>query len=565
MGRRIKWYVKSILFLIALSAVSMDCHAYTGKDEDYFFTEEQPKDQGKTHYLEFVSKETYTVEPGDTLWNIAEDYWGKGTYYRRILSDNEDVVNIPEHLRPGMELDLGKNLYLNVGIEDYINESQFGFRLLVDEAAFEFDNSLGMKRYRLPYCVFASVPYVNDLKEADPYVHWEEFKEEVSRCSKEICGSLVSDLTFERYQVTGIGNLCGYSFTFDAGDKEYVIMAYFCYNKTTKSEAIALCEKQRCSETTLEMVRGKTCYAAVRCLNPNMYREKLRDYRGAEMWNYPQLRNPFVTAMWQLYSGPLKQVADYSEDYEIIWEAPEFEKLVREELSKLWQLTEKEKRAFAQRNVTAGDLALIEDMEIDYYSIEYDGKEYLRVQLNKSEDYGTSITFYSQAEGRLMDTLEDMGHFHGLRSLKISFYAPDIPDLSCLENLTDLKELDMNFYSADTQIKNLDFLGKLTGLRALRMDGQFAEWKYGFKYGNNKSFENITDLSVLRSCPQLAYLKLNARNLKSYDFLKDLPQLYTVCLYGENVGENIESLLPNACFISINDESVRFEIGKGFE
>ena len=120
------------------------------------------------------------------------------------------------------------------------------------------------------------------------------------------------------------------------------------------------------------MVRGKTCYAAVRFLDPNTYREKLQDYRGAETWNYPQLRNPFATAMWQLYSGPLKQVEDYPEDYAILWEEPEFEKSGREELAKLWQLTEEEKQAFAKRDVTAGDMALIEEMVIDYYSIEYD-------------------------------------------------------------------------------------------------------------------------------------------------------------------------------------------------
>lgn len=186
---------------------------------------------------------------------------------------------------PGMELDLEKTLYLNVGIEDYINEEQFGFDLLVEGDAFEIDHSLGLKNYRLPYCIYASVPYVNDFGEADPYVHWEEFEEAVSRCSREICGDLVSDLSFERYQVTGLGNLCGYSFTFDAGDTEYIIMAYFCYNKTTKSEAFALCEKKRCTETVLEMVRGKTCYAAVRFLDPNTYREKLQDYRGADTWN----------------------------------------------------------------------------------------------------------------------------------------------------------------------------------------------------------------------------------------------------------------------------------------
>ena len=558
MNKRLKWYVKAAIFLILLSGISMDSHAYFGQGEDYFLTDEQPEGRGKNHYLEFVSKETYTVEIGDTLWDIAEDYWGKGIYYQRILSDNEDVIDIPEHLMPGMELDLGKTLYMNVGIKDYINQDQFAYNLNVEGEAF----GKIKRNYRLPYCIYASVPYVNDLNEVDPYVRWEEFKEEVSRCSREVCGDLVSDLSFERYQVTGIGSLCGYSFTFDAGDEEYIIMAYFCYNKTTKSEAFALCEKKNCTETVLEMVRGKTCYAAVRFLDPGAYSVKAQDYVGAEMWNYPQLRNPFVNAMQRLYSGPLKQVEDYPDDYAITWKAPELEKLVREELAKLWQLTEEEERAFMERDVTAGDLALIEEMEITYYSIEYGEEEYLRVQLNGSADYGSSITQSSLEEGRLLDTLEDLGHFRGLKSLKIVLRTPNITDLSCLENLVDLKVLSMNIYSADTQIKNLDFLGKLTNLRKLHINGWFLGWEH------NEYFRGITDLSILRSCPHLAYLSLATGNVESYDFLGDLPEIHYISLYRMSGGKNIvpdEALLPNACFIEFYGDYVRFEHGGGYE
>ena len=561
MGKRLKWYVRTAIFLIMLSGISMDSHAYFGQNEDYFLTEEQPEDRGKNHYLEFVSKETYTVESGDTLWDIAEDYWGKGIYYQRILSDNEDVIDIPEHLMPGMELDLEKTLYMNVGIEDYINQDQFAYNLNSGGEAF----GKIKRNYRLPYCIYPSPPYVNDLNEVDPYVHWDEFKEEVSRCSREICGDLVSDLSFERYQVTGIGNLCGYSFTFDAGDEEYVVMAYFCYNKTTKSEAIALCEKEGCTETVLEMVRGKTCYAAVRFLDPGGYAVKAQDYVGAEMWNYPQLINAFVNVMQRLYSGPLNQVDDYPDDYAITWKEPELERLVREELSKLWQLTEEEERAFMERDVTAGDLALIEEMLITYSSIEYGEEEYLRVQLNGSADYGTNITRSSPMEGRLLDTLEDLGHFRGLKSLKISMCTPNISDLSCLENLVDLKVLSMNIYSTDAQVKNIDFLGKLTNLRKLHISGWIGEWDYN-KY--NKYFRGITDLSILRNCPHLAYLSLATGNVESYDFLGDLPEIHYISLYRMAGGKNIvpdESLLPNACFIEFYGNSVRFEHGEGYE
>lgn len=470
MGKGLRWSGKAAFFLIMLLGASIDSHAYFGQNEDYFLTDEKPEDRESGHYLEFVSEETYTVESGDTLWNIAEDFWGNGTYYQKILADNGEVVSIPEHLMPGVELKLEKTLYTKAGIEDYIDHDQFKNDLIVGKEAFDLEDSFGRKYFEPPYCIYASVPYENDLKEADPYMHWEEFKEEVNRCSREICGELVSDLSFERYRVTGIGNLCGYHFTFDAGDKEYVIMAYFCYNRTTKSEAFALCEKENCTKTMLQLVRGKTIYAAVRFLDPGVYFVKDQDYVGAEEWHYPQLRNPFVDAMQSLYSGPLAQVKDYSEDYPIEWKEPAFEKLVREQLVSLWQLTEEEKQAFMERDVTAGDLAGIEEMELSYYSIENGGeREQLYLLLNGKTGNGSEMTLYPPVKEHLMDTLEDLRHFCGLKNMELTLRAPSITDLSYLGNLAELRVLDMDIYSADTQVENVDFLGKLTNLRTLCM------------------------------------------------------------------------------------------------
>ncbi len=563
MGKRLRRNIKATIFIIILLSISMDSRAYFGQNEDYLLTDVKPDGRGKMHYLEFVSQETYTVKAGDTLWDIAQDYWGSGTYYQKLISDNEDVVDVLEQLMPGTELQLEKTLYTKVGIGDYISQDQFGYELIVDEEAFGLEDIYGKRQFHSPYRIYASVPYENDLKEADPYVHWDAFKDEVKRCGTDICGDLVSDLSFERYQVTGIGSLCGYQFTFDAGDREYVILAYFCYNSTTQSEAFALCDKELCTESTLALARGKTFYAAVRFLDPGVYYVKAQDYVGAQDWNYPQLRNPFVNAMQRLYSGPLKKVEDYPNDYVIEWKEPELEKLVREELSGLWQLTKEEKQAFMERGVTAGDLAAIEEMELSYYSVDNDSEEeYLRVRLNKSEDNGTDITLRPPVKARLLGSLDDLRHFRGLKSLDITLRTPCITGLSWREDLTDLQVLSMDIYSADTQVKDVDFLGKLPNLRTLRMGGWY--WKKEY----NEYFEGITDLSILRSCPHLAYLTLKTGNVESYDFLADLPEihyLYLSRIWGEKNVVPDESLLPNARFIEIYGEQVRFENGDGYD
>lgn len=563
MGKRLNLSMKATFFIVLLFSISMDSHAYLGQNADYILTDEKPENRGNMHYLEFVSKEIYTVEAGDTLWDIAEDYWGDGTYYQKLLSDNENVISVPELLMPGSELRLEKTLYTNAGIGDHISQNQFRYELIEGKDAFKLEDSYGRRNFNSPYCIYASVPYENDLKEADPYVHWEEFKDEVERCSREICGDLVSDLSFERYQVSEIGSLCGYRFTFDAGNTEYVIMAYFCYNSTTQGEAFALCEKEHCTQSILELVRGKTFYAAVRSLDPGVYYVKAQDFVGSEVWEYPQLRNPFVNAMQRLYSGPLKQAEDYPDDYVIEWKAPELEKLVREELAGLWQLTEREKQAFLERDMTAGDLAGIEEMELSYYSVDNGTEEeYMRVQLNGSANNGTDITLYPPVKGRLLSTLDDLRHFHGLKSLDITLRTPCITNLSCIENLTDLRFLSLDIQSNDTQIENVDFLGKLSKLRTLRMGGWY--WKKQY----NEYFEGITDLSILRSCSHLAYLTLKTGNVESYDFLADLPEIHYLFLskiWGEKNIVPDESLLPNARFIEIYGEQVRFENGEGYD
>ena len=73
---------------------------------------------------------------------------------------------------------------------------------------------------------------------------------------------------------------------------------------------------------------------------------------------------------------------------------------------------------------------------------------------------------------------------------------------------------------------------------------------------------------MLRNCPRLAYLTLLTGNVKNYDFLGDLPEIYYFRLNGSgNHSENIVpdiALLPNACFVEMYGDSVRFEVGDGY-
>lgn len=49
---------------------------------------------------------SYTVQPGDSLWKIAEAHYGNGTKYQAIFEANRDILDNPDLIRPGQVLKL---------------------------------------------------------------------------------------------------------------------------------------------------------------------------------------------------------------------------------------------------------------------------------------------------------------------------------------------------------------------------------------------------------------------------------------------------------------------------
>lgn len=51
-----------------------------------------------------TAAKTYTVQPGDSLWKIAEAHYGNGSKYMKIFEANQPLLEDPDKIFPGQEL-----------------------------------------------------------------------------------------------------------------------------------------------------------------------------------------------------------------------------------------------------------------------------------------------------------------------------------------------------------------------------------------------------------------------------------------------------------------------------
>ncbi|NPA82785.1 MAG: peptidoglycan-binding protein LysM [Epsilonproteobacteria bacterium] len=51
-----------------------------------------------------VRVEYYIIQKGDTLWKIAEKFYGNGAKYTKIVEDNKEVIKDPDKIFPGQKI-----------------------------------------------------------------------------------------------------------------------------------------------------------------------------------------------------------------------------------------------------------------------------------------------------------------------------------------------------------------------------------------------------------------------------------------------------------------------------
>jgi len=53
---------------------------------------------------QFDATQYHIVKKGDTLWKIAENYYGDGNLYKKIFEANKDILKDPNLIQVGQKL-----------------------------------------------------------------------------------------------------------------------------------------------------------------------------------------------------------------------------------------------------------------------------------------------------------------------------------------------------------------------------------------------------------------------------------------------------------------------------
>jgi len=63
-------------------------------------------DESKTSGVQdpWDTKQYHEVKKGDTLWKIAEKYYGDGSLYKKIFEANRDILKNPDLIKVGQKL-----------------------------------------------------------------------------------------------------------------------------------------------------------------------------------------------------------------------------------------------------------------------------------------------------------------------------------------------------------------------------------------------------------------------------------------------------------------------------
>lgn len=182
-------------------------------------------DMGRAVVL-YAEPESYEVQKGDCLWEIADSFFGDGARYRELLTQNEDVLDDPDLIYPGMILRVAKEVYVPAA-GAYASEASMGayrFGMPIGWTVGVLgDNDIGANFVYFGDGMESILCLIRD-KEASAertVGDWEYVQEYISAYTESEYADNVSELSFEKYYSADGDEVCFYTYTYTLDFADY--------------------------------------------------------------------------------------------------------------------------------------------------------------------------------------------------------------------------------------------------------------------------------------------------------------------------------------------------------
>ncbi len=394
----------------------------------------------------FAQTPEHVVQKGECLWDIAQQTYRDGGKWRDIAALN--ALETPRLIWPGQTLVMPEQTYY---LQIPFLQKGKGY-YLEDEGAFRFQTP---ERWALGTCSMDARLSTffgenrrgrilwgvedNTLGENAWSGEWDEVCANMEKAAQAVFGEGLEELSFEKYRLQD-GNEVYYvccSFSDERGEGRKVSAAYR-FGEKNLMEFIGIGTQDFSPDIGRLTLYTAATYEEYREERHVGFGEKESQYRGMEVWEYPMLHNPFVLA-WENANGKdwrlKKEPEVLQEDAVVAWKEPVLLAVVRKALQ-------------IQGDIFLSDLRRIETLEV----VESAGYDFCSIN-------GVRYETDFRAIGSGDALVEDISRFGGLYALRIQI--GDITDLSPLENLTVLDELEI---LTGPQARTLKLPGRLDGL-----------------------------------------------------------------------------------------------------
>ena len=281
-----------------------DIPLYPGTDEaDYIHLRFGPAEDA-----------VYEVQPGDSFWRIAEQFYGDGRYYD-LLEQGSTAL-----LLPGDRLTIPHKDYYLLRTND---EQGHGWSYCVLPsgescpthfiAAKPIDWYYGSMNFAahngfdvmwpkdkeqghdVPASDIRIMYRIDGNPDGDFFADWKAAQKSIRQSARACCGEAIDSLQFYHYTLDNGEKLYGYSFLLYRSADTLQCAAFYRISEGFLAEYIGVAPKEE-KEPVLERVR----YLAAEIDNELIVKEvesNCEDFYGKEHWDFPLLHNPFATAL----------------------------------------------------------------------------------------------------------------------------------------------------------------------------------------------------------------------------------------------------------------------------